>query len=702
MDDVLSFAPETAQGNFCATCEQSFDGSYAICPNDGTIFAEVRKIEQLLFGRYQIMSVLGAGGAGTVYKGKQQPLGRLVAIKMLKTHSEAQVARFRQEAQVSCLLEHPNIVHVFDFGATSDDQPFMVMDFVDGGDLSELIKREGIPNVHDSLHIFGQICDAMQYAHSKGIVHRDLKPSNIMLSGMDARPHVRVVDFGIAKALGPGVENQNLTSTAELFGSPYYMSPEQALGRPLDARSDIYSLGCLMYETMTFTLPLASSTSFNTLRMHVSEKPISVSERCPNRYSHELENIVMKCLAKDPGKRFHSMQDLKHALDTVPEVLNNSRRLHMSMTMKARPFSVPAPPLAKPIPISRASRFRKVGMIKAVVMTGCMLSMVGGVSAFCLNQLSTKESSSNAGLDSAISSLKALATHSPYPHSSHQAGNWLMSDDKDIFISEHTARQNLRAFEVKHLSGPEVAHDLKKVLLGNQSADQLFVTNCALVEDSLSCLKTQRQITHLLINRCTYPDQSLAVLTQMPQLVGLSISHGKINDQSLKYMNKLSRLESLNLSEQSKLTAAVLKNLPASIEELHLKADTGIAKSSFGLLAKYRNLKRLDLSCTKISDASLPELKRLPVLENIDLSQTSITDDGVDTLASMPSLKIIELTNSNISHDGLMKLAHAPHLKELSIYESDALTKKDFDEFRKATRSVKLIPDVPNRSREKF
>jgi serine/threonine protein kinase len=724
MEDVLSFREETAQGNFCANCEHVFDGTVAICPNDGTVFAEVRRIEQLLFGRYQILSKVGTGGSGTIYKAKQQPLGRIVAIKMLKTHSESQVARFRQEAQVSSLLDHPNIIHLYDFGATQNQQPFMVMDFVDGDDLGELIKREGIPNVHDSLQIFGQICDGMQHAHSKGIIHRDLKPSNIMLTDLDSsHPRVRIVDFGIAKALSPGPEVQNLTSTAELFGSPFYMSPEQALGRPLDPRSDIYALGCVMYETLTFSLPIASNTPFNTLRLHVTEKPMSISERCGHRYSHELEHIVMKCLAKDPAKRFHSMAELKHALDTVPEVLQDSRKMRLSITMPARPAPVApsghgAPVVELPVKTNILSFSKKrKEMFKLIVLTACVLTMVGGVSAFCLGQFtSTKQTKTDAGLDNAISHLKNFA-QKPLPskrgahHDNDAQGSGLSEDNaaalsnKELVISTSTTDtfgRDSHQFRIDKRAGSAFEKELKRNLTNQPNTSLVLATSCHFTENSLACLKGQKQIATLNLVKCTFPEKALSVLLDMPQVKGLGLVDGHLTDDSMKYIANLKHLSVLDLTKQPQLTERALKNLPTTIEDLHLKFDRSLSKETFSILSRYKKLQSLDLGNTRISDAGLVELKRLPALQNIELTNTAITDDGVDALIAMPKLRVIDLTESNISRDGLLKLARAPYLKELVIYESEALTDKDFDDFRSISKTVKLTPDKPNRHHDDF
>lgn len=641
MDDVLSFAPSTHNGNFCATCEQSFAGSVATCPNDGTVFAEVRKIEQLLFNRYQVMSTVGSGSTGTIYKGKQQPLGRLVAIKMLKIEDAEQAARFKQEAHLSSFLDHPNIIHVYDFGTTKNNQPFMVMDFIDGGDLSELINREGMIPKSECLHIFQQICDGMGHAHKKGIIHRDLKPSNIMLADLDGiLPSVRIVDFGIALALGP--QSQEQTRTSKMFGSPYYMSPEQALGTELDARSDIYSLGCVMYETLTGTLPIAGNNPFNTLRMHLTEQPIGLRERCPvRRYSEQLENVVMKCLAKEPAKRFQTMEELKKALDTVPENEPLPRRpISASGVMPAAAFQPPR-------------ETRKGPSLKLVVLTSCVLTLVGGLSAFCLTQFTPKQDPHGKQVDDLDVAIKKLqkAAQAPRPGKRSQlsaaskanpfAPALLMSpthklipattktevspdttaidkeqkepsaeeiatqmnSERDILCTSSSTNifgHDNRRIMVYKVSGSEAKSKLIQCLRLQPGANDVFFGFATLTKDETEPLRNAPRIKHLAFNHCHFSDSVLAPLKDMPQLEGLTLNRGSLSDSFVQYLSNSPHLRILDLSVEPKLTEKVLEHLPMSIEDLHLKQNAELSSAKFAVLAKYPNLRRLDLSETQI------------------------------------------------------------------------------------------------------
>ena len=694
---------DTLQGNFCATCEQSFISSITVCPNDGTIFSDVRRIESLLYNRYQILSYVGSGGMGTIYKGKQQPLGRLVAIKMLKTLDALQCARFKQEAQLSSSLDHPNIIHIYDFGTTTDNHPFMVMDFVDGGDFSELLKQEGSALI-ECLHIFRQICDGMQHAHNKGIVHRDLKPSNIMLSDLDSsHPTVRIVDFGIAKALATP-EGQQATKTSELFGSPYYMSPEQALGGEVDARADIYSLGCLMYEALTGLLPIAGNSPFNTLRMHVTDKPIALRERCPQRrYSEALEHIVMKCLAKEPAKRFQSMQELNTAISQLPESVTEGKRVFQSVpaTNSSLSHSATSGHIAE---FSTGEQAKKTtgGKFKFVLLAAVAATVFGGTCAFCLRQsnhgsprteLETKNKVDDVDLAIQSLAVTATASHAKKKASAGDGSDLVRASDNDLLIVATPRAMKLNEIFV---TGERAEVRLATRVSADATAEGVHIGDARLSDKALHCLRGHANIKHVTITHSLYSDDLLEPLEDMPQIQGLMLNTGSLSDNFVGHLKSLRHLTSLDLTGQKNLTAKMLDCLPLSLEDLNLRLDSGIESSKFSLLSRYSHLRNLDLSATHISDAGLRVLKKLPKLQQIELCNTAITDDGVEELLKLPNLKTVELTGSRISSEGLLKLAGSPSLTEIIIWNSPILTDDDFSQFRNRTRAIKLVPDKPN------
>jgi len=252
-----------------------------------------------------------------VYKAKDELLNRTVAIKFLAGEMDPQsLARFQREGIAVGRLDDPHIIDIHELNLTPDSKPYLVMDYVDGEPLSSLMAREGRLPTDRALHIVTQVAEALVHAHSRGIVHRDIKPSNIILArDLHDRDFVKLLDFGIAKLKASDAEMQGLTKTGEVFGSPLYMSPEQCMGREVDARGDIYSLGCLFYELLSGKPPHVGDNSFQTMRKHTDEKPITLSQAgLANEVTPAIENIVMRCLEKDPEARYQSVRELLEAL----------------------------------------------------------------------------------------------------------------------------------------------------------------------------------------------------------------------------------------------------------------------------------------------------------------------------------------------------------------------------------------------------
>ncbi len=267
----------------------------------------------VLDGRFEIEEVLGSGGAGVVYKAKQLRVNRHVAIKTIRMQVDNEVIRERFQREISslCALNHPNIVTVYDCIFGWDGQPYVVMDYLKGLALDQLLKREGAMDLNRFARISLQIVSALEHAHKKDIVHRDLKPGNIVLID-DESDIVKVVDFGLAKL----THDRSLTKTGELWGSPPYMSPEQAQGEPSDNRSDIYSLGAVMYEMLSGKDPFYEvSTVYELIQAHVLTPPPRFSESCRNvKVPLPVEDTILRCLEKRPEDRFQTVGELQSAL----------------------------------------------------------------------------------------------------------------------------------------------------------------------------------------------------------------------------------------------------------------------------------------------------------------------------------------------------------------------------------------------------
>ena len=324
-----ALAADGGDGNtikkICVACNTEYSHGETTCPKDGTALTTIKQdnlIGHVLGGRYEIEEKIGGGAMGEVYKAKHRLMKRQVAIKMMhpQTISGASaLKRFQKEAEMASALNHPNILTVHDFGVSDEGSPYLVMNYLEGKSLTDVIENNGHLPVDRALHIFRQICQGLGHAHEKGVIHRDLKPSNIMLVTLDQDPDfVQILDFGIAKQLTPETGSDSLTRTGEVFGSPHYMSPEQCRALPVDARSDLYAVGCVMYRVLTGVPPLMGGDLVECLYKHVNEMPAPFSQQCPElNLPEDLEAVIFKALAKKPEDRYQSMADLKNALESV-------------------------------------------------------------------------------------------------------------------------------------------------------------------------------------------------------------------------------------------------------------------------------------------------------------------------------------------------------------------------------------------------
>ena len=277
----------------------------------------------IIAGTFKIKRQIGLGGMGVVYLAEHQALRRLFALKILSTEfvNEQNWLRFKAEAQILAALNHNIFVKVYDLGIHDKSLPFYSMDYIEGKSLEELLVKQGSLELAQALNIFLQVLDGLAYAHRNGIIHRDIKPGNIMVSTINGATSVRVLDFGISKLIGSDSRDiQSLTAMGEIFGSPSYMSPEQCSGAAVDPRSDIYSIGCTLFEVLTGFVPYQGETALETVIMHQDQDLPSLSEVAPDKqFPISIELVLAKCLAKKPADRYQSAKELAIDLTRVKE-----------------------------------------------------------------------------------------------------------------------------------------------------------------------------------------------------------------------------------------------------------------------------------------------------------------------------------------------------------------------------------------------
>ncbi len=340
----------------CPACNSRYDEGGAFCSRDGTPLVKDPQsmktdlVGQILAERYRVVRLIGEGGMGQVYEAQHVNINKRFALKLLRpeivSNAEA-VARFRQEAWSASSIGHENIIEIEDFATLPSGAVYLAMEYLDGLALADRMRQEPALGFGEALDIMLQVASGLAAAHDKSIVHRDMKPENIFLAQKYGRPLVKILDFGIAKVSG-AEGNRSLTRTGTIFGTPHYMSPEQALGKPLDLRADIYSVGVIMYELFTGKVPFEAESFMGILTKHITTQPTPPRQAAPERdIPVEVEAVILRALAKEAEDRYQSMADLAAELAAIaaqlaPEVLQ-PRPSSQALAQIGKPLSTPMP-----------------------------------------------------------------------------------------------------------------------------------------------------------------------------------------------------------------------------------------------------------------------------------------------------------------------------------------------------------------------
>jgi len=308
----------------CPACGSRFSPDGRFCPFDGTPLVAASGwdpssdalLGSVIDGRYEVLSVIGEGGMGTVYEVRHRALGKRFALKALRKELALDsdiAARFIQEARTAAAVSHPGLVEITDFGRLESGQVYFVMELLEGQSLAALLRNGGPLPAARGLAIVRQLVHALKAAHDASIVHRDLKPDNIHVGRGDGDTDVvKIVDFGLAKVMG----SSKLTAAGMVFGTPHYMSPEQAAGEVVDHRADIYALGIVMYEMFTGKVPFEADSYMGVLTKHMYMAPAPPSELSPELKSlGALEEVILRCLQKRPQARYENLNALLVELD---------------------------------------------------------------------------------------------------------------------------------------------------------------------------------------------------------------------------------------------------------------------------------------------------------------------------------------------------------------------------------------------------
>ncbi|MBI1270194.1 protein kinase [bacterium] len=577
-------------------------------------------------GRYRDIERLTAGGMGVVYRAYDTILDKPVAIKTLifDGFNEKLVPRFQLEAVVVSKLNHPNIVNILNFGVSNNTEPYMVMDFVVGRSLEEEVKARGVFPNSDIIEIAEQICRGMSHAHSRGIVHRDLKPSNILLTDGDTNNRVKIVDFGIAKLTDRDEDESALTQVGTLVGSPLYMSPEQVLGSIVDERSDIYSLGCVLYFMASGRPPFRGESAWDTMQDHVNTAPqipvLAASEHTEDLSGTRLELsvLIMKCLEKDPDERYQSMDEVLDALEEASTVVE--------------PETVVLPADRS---VLRSNRLKKAFIGLGIVLLLAILVMVPPF-------ISRNERAADKSMVASIESKNARTK---------EKAEKIIRDTMPVYGS------SIGKFQVSnyYLNDSHEFYKSLKPFDGKQVGD----------EDINPLLEQRNRIRGLSIALSEVTESGLAKLTNL-DLHSLSLDSVRLTDEAGKSIAKFKNLQYLNLNntEFGDRGLSYLNN--PKLSDLKLDFCKNVTDRGLGIIVKkWPDLNSLDVSETSTTATGMEKLAKLRSLKLLNANSCSIPDSLVGALRQS-GLKEISIINGKISSANLEKLLEIPTLEKIN------------------------------------
>lgn len=666
--------------------------SGAASPNN-----ELVEVGQVISDRYKVVSVIGHGGMGAVYKVEQIFLRRMFALKTLHGQAFTDVAmrRFHKEAQAASKLNHPNLVKAHDFGVLENHQPFFVMDLVEGQNLSQYARKVGTLSIDEVLNIFIPVCFGLNYAHEQGVIHRDIKPGNIMLAFSPKEPGgytPKVVDFGIAKmAENEDADSMTLTRTGEVFGTPLYMSPEQCTGVKVDHRSDIYSLGCVMYETLTGAPPFHGDTALNLMMKHQTAMPASLKEASLGReFPDALEAIIGKTLIKDPNSRYQSFLDLALDLANFKQQLSETSAVKKNSNATIRTVK-DIPALQMP---AAKEKVKKTPYYIVAACAGCLI--VGGLFGWMIagkqKPVEVEKKAENPLSDSLkVKYEEALNVGNERYLTLENASSdpvqiykFPKSFDVGVFKFTHPTVRNDNSiaaqFDVRvplqadtYLKVPASRlYSYPHLLKGFHSGDlgHLHITNdlSSKLEDvgfvfdtSLAHVAELKSLKEIFVFGTPTTDKGLAFIKDLPQLDSIDVSETKVTAASIQTLKNFPEMRILGLKGVAGAKTLIPKMTTSKRLEILNLADNGLDDSDMNQLSKINNLHFLTVdSNPKISNEGIKPFKNLIVL---NVAATGITPAVKETLKAMPNLRVLTISKENWPASEVQKLiAELPNL----------------------------------------
>ncbi|MBU6454965.1 MAG: protein kinase [Cyanobacteria bacterium REEB67] len=677
--------------------EQSAAGSIDLVPG------------ALIGGVYRIVTLIGRGGMGEVYLARHETLGKKCALKVIPPEQVSEMGwqRFQLEAKAVAKLEHINLVRVTDLGIHEGCLPFYAMDYIDGNTLAEILSQSGPMPVARVLEIFMQVCDGVDCAHQSGLLHRDLKPANIMvLEQKSGHPLAKILDFGLAKLTGQDRDKQSLTAVGDVFGSPFYMSPEQCNGDKLDRRSDIYSLGCTMFECLTgqppFTGHLAAAVIFSQLE---ADPPSLESIVGSNKLPVSMEIVIAKLLRKNPVERYQTLPELRGDLERVAR----GEEVQPFYVSRSKRTEIDVPANAPARSYDHGKRSERNNKILLPLFAIAFLILISSASFWYVNSRPKQRTNAETvsaykmpdvtigndlGYERSIGTIEeerpdSLALSSapptsakdtkPYSRVLEQGGHkkriFYFPDEFPVGDLEIYDREDMRhkiiAAKGEVALNPDVLVDftpreiawkypnyLRRFRSGDlygvkivddaytSGSDKKLNGSIARALDLISEIPGVQSL-HLLDVGRSQSSEELAPLEKFPSLKHLHITWSGAEAKKLSELSMLQKLESLDIWINGDFTE-ILQSLKTStqISALALRSDTTL--SEIAMIANLPNLRELELirvnpANQNVTIEILNLLSKAARLESLKLDCMPIGVDAASTLSQFKNLKHLKL-----------------------------------------------------------
>lgn len=548
--------------------------------------------------RYTPLRAIGFGASGNVYLCRDRLLRTMVAVKCLRNVSGDELIAFQQEAKALSKLNHPGIVKVINFGASDSGAPYMVMEYIEGISLENCIQEHGPFPIDVAVEIIDRLCDALAYAHAKGIFHRDLKSSNILLLTDPEleETEVRIIDFGVAMVKHASQE-PTIVQGRTVVGTPKYMAPDQALGKPYDERSEIYAFGCTMFEMLTGDVPFIGETSLEIISKHASEPPPLLSEIRPDtEFSEELQALVEKCLAKDPGDRFLSIKELQATLhsDSISEMLLE----HDTAEVEAPDSGESFQPTSG---ISKSSLAITIAVVALVVVGSLVFAsrwlstqgiVDGGKVYEEINPLEPMEDQRNSKAH--IQAVKKMIAHKD---TDFRLGESLTGEkwtDADLKIFD-----KYKTVYIIDFSGSPISERGLRHLEGNP-VDRLQLNRTAV--STLDYLPNKDKLTLLELTGTAITDSSLKQLLSCSVLETLDLSETNLTADGIMQLKWLPSLMRLAVKDCPRLSKDDIIKLEKEFPNCEINFANSLSSRNLDRAAKFAKRKNFDAALDRLND----------------------------------------------------------------------------------------------------